>query len=101
MRSWTRWVSTTTNSRIISPNVPGHPLLPRHRPRHPRLREGLREGAADPHAGVEAGDAVGPRPAGITMEARPVVVVAGVVAERDAVDVGVDVAAAHPLDEHA
>ena len=64
----------------------------------------LREGVADPRAGDEDEDAVGPRPAAMAMamEARPavVVVVAGETVN-GVVVVGVDVAAAHPLDERA
>ena len=55
---------------------------------------------------VEAGDVAGCHPegvAGTTMEARPAAGVAVEATEGDvvAVGVGVDVAAAHPLDEHA
>ena len=65
----------------------------------------LREGVADPCAGDEDEDAVGPRPVAMAMamEARPaavVVVVAGETVD-GVVVVGVDVAAAHPLDERA
>ena len=85
----------------MSSIVPRHPG-PLH---HPRRREGAVEAEAE--AEVEAGDAAGCHPEGVavvtTMEARPGVGVAAVVEEEDvvAVAVGVDVAAAPPLDERA
>ena len=81
-------------NRPPTPRTPSPPPAPRGRGRPPPGVE----------VGDEAGDVAGCHPEGVTetMEARPVVGVAVVVAAGDvvAVAVGVAAAAAHPLDEH-